>query len=139
MKSKVHKEAITALTTAVFIGKVTNKFTEKDIAVSYGLTSSTMRRYLDPEAREATRRAAQAQTSRERYRRLNEYGQCSCCQADLSTHARCEMCDILIHYDILKLNKKHIWGKESIAEGSVCQSCARKQQSSSVNKNNIVE
>lgn len=128
MKSKVHKEAVPALLSTVLIGKITRKFTEKDIAEAYGLTSSTMRRYLDPQAREATRRAAQAQTSRERYRRLNEYGQCSCCQKDLSTHARCEMCDILIHNDIITLSKKHAWGKESVAEGNMCQSCARKQQ-----------
>lgn len=126
MKSKVHKEAVTALTTAVFIGKITNKFTEKDIAKSYGLTDSTMRRYLDPEAREATRRAAQAQTSRERYRRLHEYGTCSCCQKPLADHARCVMCDILIHDSTTPIPKRHRWVKETIAENGLCKSCARK-------------
>lgn len=89
------EDQVAILETRILLSRELGAFSLTDVWSGWELSKATFYRYHSPTYRQASRKYSQnAYLS---YRKSLVRGVCYRCQEDLTEHARCEDCEILLH------------------------------------------
>lgn len=85
------------LRVSIYVSRITQVITQKEIATGYGISVPTLRRYYLSEERTLSQKVATASYDRRKAEGISRRGTCAFCTGRLKAHPRCEDCGVLIH------------------------------------------